>query len=385
MDFGEVFTFTHRTKLITGQRSTARLGPELTGLGLRNALIVTDPGVVAAGLTEPLVASLDAAGVAHVLYDRIEPNPTAESVDEGARWVKEHGCDNVVALGGGSSIDAAKCIAMLTTNGGAVRDYEGAGKFTRPLIHLTAIPTTVGTGSEVTFGAVITDPMRKKKMVLAGELFCPPLAVIDPEMVRGLPASVTAATGMDALTQGIEGYISSRAQVITDALNLEAVRIIARSLRPAVLMGDFLSLARMQIAATMAGMGFINGGLGVVHAMSNTVGGVYGTPHGVTNAVILPHGMRYNLPARVERMADIARAMGEKVDHLSDRDAAEAAIRAVERLARDVGIPPRLSDLGVTDEHIEAMAEEALHTFDIQTNPRRYSQASVAALYREAL
>jgi alcohol dehydrogenase class IV len=380
-----VFELLHTTKIIHGQGSLQRMAERLKANQFKTSLIVTDAMLVKAGLVDKIVDALNKQEIRSVVYPKVEPNPTAESVDEGAQWVKEHQIDNIIALGGGSSIDCAKGIAILAENGGAIRDYEGFNTWSKEKMFLTAIPTTVGTGSEVTFGAVITDKARKLKMIIAGEDLSPKLAVLEPDLVAKLPSQVTAATGMDALTQAIEGYISSNATPITDALNIYAVKAISQSLRAAVWSNDYDALATMQISATIAGIGFINGGLGIVHAMSNTIGGIYGTPHGITNAVLLPYGMEYNLPTNLRKFADIAQAMGENIEGLSLRDAAEKAIDAVKRLSKDLGIPEKLSDLGVTDEHIDLMSELALDTPDIKSNPRHYSKQTVAELYYKAL
>lgn len=380
-----VFELLHTTKIVHGEGALKRMGERLKDEGFQTSMIVTDPVLKEAGLVEKVKVAIENEGIRCVIYAKVEPNPTAESVNEGSEWVKEHGIDNVIAVGGGSSIDCAKGITVLATNGKEIQDYEGHNTWENPKMYLTAVPTTVGTGSEVTFGSVITDKERQLKMIVSGEDLSPRLAVLEPEMVANLPGPVTAATGMDALTQAIEGYISSNATPITDALNIYAVKVIAQNLRAAVWSNDYDALAKMQISATIAGIGFINGGLGIVHAMANTVGGIYGTPHGITNAVLLPYGMRYNLPTNLQKFADIAVAMGENVEGLSLRDAANLAVESVMRLSLDLEIPTKLSDLGVTEEHIGKMSELAMETPDIQTNPRHYSAETISALYKESL
>lgn len=381
----KVYEFLHTTKIVYGQNSLKRMAERLKNQGFERTLVVTDPALEKAGLAEKVSNALSEYGIESVVYAEVEPNPTAISVDEGAEWVKNYNIDNVIGLGGGSSIDCAKGICILATNGKSVRDYEGFDTWKTPKMFLTAIPTTVGTGSEVTHGAVITDTEIKHKMILIGEDLSPKLAVLDAEMVATLPPSVTAATGMDALTQGIESYISSNATPVTDSLNLYGIKMVAQNLRSAVWSNDYKALEAMQLAATIIGMGFINGGLGIVHAMSNTVGGIYGTPHGITNAILLPYGMEYNMPTNLQKFADIAEAMGENIEGLSLRDAAEKAIESVKRLSLDIGIPVKLSALGIDDEHIDKMSMMALDTPDIKTNPRHYSKETVAALYEKAL
>lgn len=385
MAHAQSFQFIHMTKVVAGPGSAGTVGEELRGLGVSRALIVTDRGVEGAGLLDALVEGLGRSEVGHEVFAEVEPNPLAATVERGAERARQTGCDGVVAIGGGSPIDCAKLVAVIAKSGGGVRDYEGFDLVPEPPLPLVAVPTTIGTGSEVTRGAVITDPERRLKMVAVSPLLFPRVAVLDPRLLEKLPPPVTAATGMDSLTQALEGYVSRNASPISDALNLEALRLIAENLRPAVARNDLDALATMQIATTMQGIGFHNAGLGLVHAMSNTVGGIFGTPHGVTNAVILPHVMEFNLVANPAKFARIAEAMGEPVDGLSTRAAAERAVAAVRVLAADVQIPPTLADLGVTADAIPEMAEKAMGSIDAPSNPRHYSQAEVADLYRRCL
>jgi len=381
----KVFELLHTTKIVHGEGALKRMAERLKQQGFNTSLVVTDSTLVKTGLVTKVTNALEEVGVRSIVYDKVEPNPTAESVDEGSQWVKEYSVDNIIAVGGGSSIDCAKGISVLATNGGNIRDYEGADTWKTPKMFLTAIPTTVGTGSEVTFGSVITDKSRKLKMIVAGEDLSPRLAVLDPQMVANLPSNVTAATGMDALTQAIEAYISSNATPITDALNIYAIKLVSENIRAAVWSNDYQALANMQMAATIAGIGFINGGLGIVHAISNTIGGIYGTPHGITNAILLPYGMEFNLPTNLKKFADIAVAMGENIEGLSLREAAERAISSVKQLSRDLEIPEKLSEIGVTDEFAEKIAALSIDTPDIKTNPRHYSPSLVEEVFRNAL
>ncbi|MCC6314764.1 MAG: iron-containing alcohol dehydrogenase [Thermomicrobiales bacterium] len=379
------FQFLHGTKVVAGPGSAGSIGEELRGLGATRALIVTDRGVAGAGLLASVVEGLERAGVTHEVFDEVEPNPLAETTDRGAARARAGGCDAVIAVGGGSSIDCAKVIAVIGKFGGAARDYEGFDTVPDLPLPLVAVPTTVGTGSEVTRGAVISDAGRRLKMVVVTPRIFPRIAVLDPLLLMQLPAPVTAATGMDSLTQAIEGYVSRNASPITDALNLEALRMIAANLRLAVARNDLAALAALQIATTMQGIGFHNAGLGLVHAMSNTVGGIFGAPHGVTNAIILPHVMEFNLAADPVKFARVAEAMGEPVAGLSVREAAERSVAAVRVLSSDIRIPPTLADVGVTAEAIPEMTEKAMRNIDAPTNPRNYSEADIAELYRRCL
>src|SRR5699024_598428 len=375
----------HTTKIIHGEGSLAKMAERLKSSDYKRSLIVTDDTLVKTGLVDKVVNSLENEGVEAVIYSKIEPNPTAEAVDEGYEWVKEYRVDNIIAVGGGSSIDAAKSISVLATNGGNIRDYEGMNTWKTDKMYLTAVPTTVGTGSEVTFGSVITDNERQLKMVVAGEDLSPALAILDPAMIAELPPKVTASTGMDALTQAIESYVSSNATPITEALSIHAIGMIAENIRPAVLSNDFKALENMQMAATIAGISFINGGLGIVHGMANTVGGFYNTPHGVTNAVILPYGMEYNLSTNLDKFLKIAEALGENIERLSVREAAEKAVGGVNALLEDMNMPTRLSDLDVDEENSERRAEYARVYNDTETNERHCTTESITNLYRMTL
>jgi len=305
----DTFQFIHVTKIVAGPGSSEQVGDELRELGGTRVLIVTDRGIAASGVLEKLTPGLDRAGIAYEIFDGIEPNPSSDDVERAAEQARQFQADAVLAVGGGSPIDAAKMVAVLAQFGGKVADYEGFNSVSGPTLPLIAVPTTVGTGSEVTRGAVITDTARNGKMVAVSPHIFPRVAILDPTLLEKLPPSITAATGMDSLTQALEGYVSRGANPISDALNLEALRLIAENLRLAVARNDLDALGKMQIATTMQGIGFHNSGLGLVHAMSNTAGGMFGTAHGVTNAIILPHVMAFNAPADPVRSARVAAAM----------------------------------------------------------------------------
>jgi alcohol dehydrogenase class IV len=305
-------------------------------------------------------------------------------VERAAEQARQFQADAVLAVGGGSPIDAAKMVAVLAKFGGKVVDYEGFNSVSGPTLPLIAVPTTVGTGSEVTRGAVITDTARNGKMVAVSPHIFPRVAILDPTLLEKLPPQITAATGMDSLTLALEGYVSRGANPISDALNLEALRLIAENLRLAVARNDLDALGKMQIATTMQGIGFHNSGLGLVHAMSNTAGGMFGTAHGVTNAIILPHVMAFNVPADPVRFARVAEAMGERIDNLSVRAAADRAVEAVRVLSADVDIPTSLADIGVDVEAIPVMAPLAYAAIDAPTNPRHFSEQDIVRLYRQS-
>jgi alcohol dehydrogenase class IV len=380
----DTFEFVHVTRIVAGPGTSDQAGDELRALGATRAIVVTDRGIAASGILSKLEPGLKRAQIAYDIFDEIEPNPAAAAVERAAEQARAAGADAVLAVGGGSPIDAGKMVAVLAKFAGAVRDYEGINTIAEPTLPLVAIPTTVGTGSEVTRGAVITDTSRNAKMVCVSPHVFPRVAILDPDLLENLPPHITAATGMDSLTQAIEGYVSRGANPISDALNLEALRLIAENLRLAVARNDSEALAKMQIATTMQGIGFHNAGLGLVHAMSNTAGGMFGTAHGVTNAIILPHVMAFNVSSDPRRFARIAEAMGEPIDGLSVRAAADRAIEAVRILSEDVGIPPTLGDIGVDSAAIPEMARAAKGAIDAPTNPRHFTEVDIVALYRRS-
>ena len=384
MSWSKPFMFQHVTKVVSGPGSSRQVAAELAGLGASRVMVVTDRGVAGAGLLAGLLAGLEAAGLPHEVFDGIEPNPAAATVDRATAAARAGGVDAVVAVGGGSSIDGGKMVALLARHGGTTADYAGVGpdKVPGPTLPLVAVPTTVGTGSEVTRGAVITDTTKNTKMVVISPHILPRVAVLDPELLTRLPAHITAATGMDSLTQAIEAYVSRGANPVTDALNLAALRAIARHLRLAVARNEPEAMAAMQVATTMQGIGFHNAGLGLVHAMSNTVGGAFGTPHGVTNAIILPHVMAFNVAADPERFAVVAEAMGEPVDGLSARAAADRGVAAVRQLSRDIGIPETLGEIGVDPAAIPELAQAAALANDAPTNPRGFTVQDIVRLFQ---
>jgi alcohol dehydrogenase class IV len=380
----DTFQFVHVTKVVAGPGSSDRAGDELLDLGAKRAIVITDQGCRAAALLDRLEPGLDRAGIIHEVFDEIEPNPAAKTVERAAEQARAMDANAVLAVGGGSPIDAGKMVAILAKFGGKVRDYEGINTVAEPTLPLVAVPTTVGTGSEVTRGAVITDTGRNAKMVVVSPHVFPRVAILDPQLLEKLPPHITAATGMDSLTQAIEGYVSRGANPISDALNLEALRLIAENLRLAVARNDPEALAKMQIATTMQGIGFHNAGLGLVHAMSNTAGGMFGTAHGVTNAILLPHVMAFNVGADPARFARLAEAMGEPIEGLSQRAAADRAIEAVHTLSADVGIPTSLGDIGVDPAAIPEMAKAAMVAIDAPTNPRHFTEEDIVTLYRRS-
>jgi len=354
--------------------------------GWRKALIVTDAPLVRAGLVGQVVERLGSQGIAAAVFDGVKPNPNVANVEAGLALLRAEGCDFVISLGGGSPHDCAKGIALVAANGGAITDYEGLDRSARPQLPLVAINTTAGTASEMTRFCIITDESRHVKMAIVDKNVTPVLSVNDPEMMAGMPPALTAATGMDALTHAVEAYVSTAATPITDACALQAVTLISRHLRAAVADGrDMAAREQMAYAQFLAGMAFNNASLGYVHAMAHQLGGFYDLPHGVCNAILLPHVQAFNASVAAARLGDVARAMGVDTGGLDDAAAAEACVKAIRRLSADVGIPAGVGPLGAKEEDIPTLAANAMKDACGLTNPRTPSFEDVCALFKAAL
>jgi alcohol dehydrogenase len=385
MDLAQLAQFAVRTRIVSGANSAEKLtGKEVSGGGGKKALIVTDKGIVAAGLVEPVSDSLKAEGIESAVYDAVKPNPTVQVADEGYKQLLHAGCDTIVAIGGGSSIDAGKAIAVLATNGGKALDYEGRDRFTKEPASVIAIPTTCGTGSEVTPGAVLSDEKRRIKTVIAGALVRPKIAILDPTLLVTLPPAVTAATGLDALTHAMEAYLSRAGTPLTEALSLTAVELVGENLRVAVANNDLEALMNMLMASTMAGMAFGNARLGVVHALTDILGGMYDIPHGLACAILLPHATRFNLIGAPSKFATLASALGRFVDGLTVMEAAEEAADAVVDLIADVGLTKTLKDIGVKKAEFAGVVEQAMKSPHIPVNPRRPTADDLVSILEQA-
>lgn len=364
----------------------SELADRVTSLGGAKPLIVTDKGMTELGYTKQVTDLLDQANIQYAVFDETIPNPTDENVVAGTKAYQDNQCDMLISLGGGSAHDCCKAVGLLVSSGGEIADYEGLDMSKKPLPPYVAINTTAGTASELTRFTIITNTSNHVKMAIVDWRVTPDLAINDPELMINMPPSLTAATGMDALTHAIEAYVSTDANPITDAAALQAMRLISQHLRVAVGRGDDLEARdAMAYAQYLAGMAFNNAGLGHVHAMSHQLGGMYDLPHGVCNALLLPHVCEANLMVAQERYADIAEALGENTYGLPLREAAEMAVVAIRCLSEDVGIPSTLSELGVKDEDIETMVEHAQQDVCALTNPRRLNDKEVAAIFRAAM
>lgn len=374
------------TRLIFGPGAVEQVGPEAAALKAGGILVCTDRGVASSGALDQVLDSLRTEGVEYALFDEVEANPSIASVERALGLLRQEGCRATLGLGGGSSMDTAKAVGLWAENPGRLQDYEGADRAKNPGLPNIAVPTTAGTGSEVSAGMVVTDTERKYKMSVRSTYSIPRVGILDPLLMVGLPAPIAAACGMDALTHAIEAYISTQASPITDGIALQSIRLVGENLRPFVARrGNEEAAGNMLLASTMGAMAFVWARLGIAHAMAHPLGGRFGMPHGLANAIVLPHVMRYNLIANPRKFADIAVALGEDTHGLTTLAAAERSVEAVEKLMRDTGITQRLSDFGVTEETIPILSEDAMKTGMTSTSPRTVDGAGIAALFRQAL
>lgn len=383
----QVFGFYIPTVTLMGIGAHKEIGNQIKTLGGKKPFICTDKGIVDSGILNQVVEVIRRdVEVEPVVFDKTHPNPTDNNVHEGLEVYREKGCDLIVSLGGGSSHDCGKGIGIVATNGGSIRDYEGVDQSRKAMPPFIAVNTTAGTASEMTRFCIITDTSRKVKMAIVDWRVTPNVAIDDPLLMAGMPPALTAATGMDALTHAVEAYVSTIATPVTDACALKAIKIIAGSLRAAVANGqDMEARNNMSYAQYLAGMAFNNASLGHVHAMAHQLGGYYDLPHGVCNAILLPHVQRFNMIAKMDRFVDIAVAMGEKVANLSVRAAADKALEAIQTLSADIDIPSGLDELGVKEEDLKIMAENAQKDACGLTNPRCPKLEDVIQIYKNAM
>ncbi|EIW6614575.1 L-threonine dehydrogenase [Clostridium perfringens] len=361
-------------------------GEQVAELGFKKALIVTDKVLGQIGIVKKVTDVLDNKSIEYAIYDETKPNPTVKNVNDGLALLKEKECDFVISLGGGSAHDCAKGIALLATNGGEIKDYEGVDKSKKPQLPMVGINTTAGTGSEMTLFAIITDEERHIKMALVDKHLTPIIAVNDPMLMLAMPKSLTAATGMDALTHAIEAYVSTSATPITDACAEKAIELISNYLVNAVENGqDVEARDMMAYAEYLAGMAFNNASLGYVHAMAHQLGGFYNLPHGVCNAILLPHVQEYNKATSASRLAKIAKIMGGNIEGLTDEQGADLCIDMIKSLSQTVGIPEGLGVLGVKESDFETLATNALNDACSLTNPRKGNLEEVMAIFKKAM
>lgn len=369
-----------------GKGAIKEIATEAISRGFKKAFVCSDPDLIKFGVTKKVLDVLDENNLAYEVYSNIKPNPTVENVQTGVQAFKDAGTDYLIAIGGGSSMDTAKAIGIIINNPefADVISLEGVAPTKQPSIPIIAVPTTAGTAAEVTINYVITDTSKNRKMVCVDPHDIPVVAVVDPDMMSSMPKGLTAATGMDALTHAIEGYITAGAWELSDMFHIKAIEIIAKSLRGAV---DNTPEGRegMALGQYIAGMGFSNVGLGLVHSMAHPLGALYDTPHGVANAIILPTVMEYNAPSTGEKYRDIAKAMSVSgTENMTQEEYRKAAVDAVKQLSNDVGIPADLKEI-VKEEDIPFLAQSAYDDACRPGNPRETSVEEITELYKSLI
>ena len=374
-------------KIILGKDSVKTIGDEVKKLGGSRALVVTDPGLVSVGLVKLAEDSLHDKQIEVAVFDKVRPEPPAHIVDECAEIIRQGGYDVVIGIGGGSSLDIAKGSAIMATNHGAILDYVGIEMVQKPGVPRILIPTTAGSGSEVTRSVVLTDEKENTKKVVSSSFLIAELAILDPMLTLSMPPHITASTGMDALVHAIESYVSARATPFAEILAVEAMTLIAHNLPSAYSKGaNVTARYNMLLAANIAGLAFGSGGLGAVHGLAYVLGNEYGIPHGRANAIMLPHVMNFNKTGNLRKFANIAEAMGENVDALSIYDAAEKAVEAVIKLLNAIQIPFQLSQYGIPRDDLPKLVEGGMRQARLFIpNPRDLAEEDVKTIYENAL
>lgn len=371
---------------IMGKGCLQEIGPYIQELNLKKALVVTDKFLMKSGIAGKLLAVLDDAGIEYAIYDEVKPNPTCKNVHDGVDYLKAQNCDSLISIGGGSPQDTAKAIGILATNGGHIKEFEGVHKSKHKSLPIVAVNTTAGTSAEVTINYVITDEERKVKMVMVDKNSIATISVNDPELMVDKPAALTAATGMDALTHAIEALVTPGAYPVTNATALAAVEIIFANLARTVKNGhDIEAREQMVYAIFLGGLAFNNAGLGYVHAMAHQLGGVYDLPHGVCNAMLLPYVEEQNAKYVPEKFRAIAKAMGLNVESQTDKECADFVIESIKALSKEVGIPSKLSELGVDEVDLDLLAENSMKDACAPGNPFIPTKEEVIALFKKIL
>ena len=373
---------------LMGQGCLNEMGEEIHNRGFKKALIVTDKVLCEIKLVDKLTKVLEDINVEYAIYNETKPNPTVQNVEEGLKLLKESQCDFVISFGGGSPHDCAKGIALLATNGGDIKDYEGVNKSKLPQLPLICINTTAGTASEMTIFCIITDEERHVKMALVDKHMTPICAVNDPELMTAMPKGLTAATGMDALTHAVEAYVSTSATPVTDACAMKAIQLIAQNLKNAVDNGnDMDARSNMAYAEYLAGMAFNNASLGYVHAIAHQLGGFYDLPHGVCNSILLPRVQAFNATCEktAARLKEVAGFMGINTENMTDEEGAKAAIDAITKLSESINIPSGLAGLGVKEEDFDTLATNALKDACSLTNPIQGTHDDVKEILKASM
>ena len=382
----KTFSFTGAKKIIFGNGSLLTLAGHVKELNAQNPLVVIDKNLAKTDLLEKVANVLIPAGIKFTVYDKVEPEPPIELADEGAKIAVKNKCDIVIGIGGGSAMDVAKAIAVIATNKGAAADYIGLNKVPKNGLSKIMIPTTAGTGSEVTFTAVFVRRNLKKKEGMNSPYLYPELALLDPELTLSLPPVPTAQTGLDALCHAIESYTSVNSSPVSEMFSLEAIDLISENLRACVHDGkNIVARERMLLGSLYAGIGLANAGVTAVHSLSYPLGGKYGVGHGLANTMMLPAVMAFNLPAALEKFTDVAEAMGECVEGLPVREAAYLALEAVEALIEDCGVHASLAQFGIKEKDFPALADVAVTVArPLENNPRKLTKDDMIAIYAQA-
>lgn len=382
----KTFSFTGAKKIVFGNGSLVTLAGHIKEQGAQNPLVVIDKNLAKTGLHEKIASILVSAGVKFSVFDKVDPEPQIELADEGAKMAVKNKCDIVIGIGGGSAMDVAKAIAVIATNKGVAADYLGLNKIPKAGLPKIMIPTTAGTGSEVTFTAVFVRKNLKKKEGMNSPYLYPELALLDPELTLSLPPAPTAHTGLDALCHAIESYTSINASPMSEMFSLEAIALIAENLRTCVHDGrNIAARERMLLGSLYAGIGLANAGVTAVHSLSYPLGGKFGVSHGLANTILLAPVMAFNLSGALEKFADVADAMGECTEGLPAREAAYLAVDAVEALIEDCGVDAAIRDFGVVEKDFAALADVAVTVArPLENNPRKMTKEDMIAIYAEA-
>ncbi|TYS40785.1 iron-containing alcohol dehydrogenase [Bacillus infantis] len=380
------FRYEIPTVIEFGRGYVNELHRHVKALGGKKVLVVGDPGVLQAGIVRRVEQPLAEAEIPFIRFTEVGVEASIESVDKGLDIARQTGCDIVVGVGGGSALDTAKSIGLMLRNAGNIRDYVGLDKVTEPGAPVIAIPTTSGTGSEMTRFAVLSDTSAQAKLSVGSMYVCPNLALCDPELTLSLPPHITAATGMDALTHALESYVNKATQPISEGLSVQSMKLISKSLRLAVIQGENIDARHdMLMASTIAAMAFSSTRLGLAHALAMPLGAHFKIPHGVINAILLPEVMQFNLIGNTKKFAEIAGIFGEKTDHLTTREAAERAVIAIRQLNKDIGITKTLSDYGLEEKHLDFIVDEAMQSGNVPVNPVKPTKEDLKNICRGAM
>jgi len=382
----KITLFRTTKRILFGVGSAERIGPEAQLIKAKKVLIITDPGIIQSGLLTSVEKSLQSVGLPFALFEGVEPDPRIEVVEKSLEKAKREGIDLIIGFGGGSSLDIAKVTSILMTNPGRIDNFFGIDLVPNPGVPVILVPTTAGTGSEVSPIAILSDTKEKLKKGIVSPYLFPEVAIADPKLTLGLPPSVTTYTGMDALTHAIEAYYSVNATDLTDLLAIRAMELISKNLRMAFAHGENLvARSKMLEGSLLAGMAFANAGVGAVHAFAYPLGGEFHIPHGLSNTLMLPYVMRYNTIANPPKFVQMAKAFGEKIEGLSELDGAERAVKFVEHLSDDIRVPRRLRDVNIPESAIPRLAEGAMKvTRLLVNNPRKIALEDAIAIYQSA-